>query len=108
MQLSDFDYELPPELIAQEPLEVRSASRMLVVNKTKRTIEDRMFSDLPGILGRGDVLVHHRVARAIGVKYHRGHFFLVGRDEPQFIRPALRRRHQVVYRHEPLLFIFIP
>jgi S-adenosylmethionine:tRNA ribosyltransferase-isomerase len=57
MQLSDFDYELPPDLIAQEPLEDRSGSRMLIVDRTEKTYEDSSFTLLPGCLSRGDVLV---------------------------------------------------
>ena len=57
MQLSDYDYELPPELIAQEPLKVRSASRMLVVDRSKSGFEDRVFTNLPKILDSGDLVV---------------------------------------------------
>ncbi len=57
MKLSDFDYHLPPELIAQEPLEDRSASRMLVVDRRTGRWEDRRFQDLPAFLGPGDCLV---------------------------------------------------
>jgi S-adenosylmethionine:tRNA ribosyltransferase-isomerase len=55
--LSDFDYELPEELIAQEPLDDRAASRMLVVDRHSGTWEDRMFRDFPGYLNSGDCLV---------------------------------------------------
>ncbi len=57
VQLSDFDYHLPEELIAQEPLAERSASRMLVVNRAAGTWADRQFQDLPEYLGPGDCLV---------------------------------------------------
>lgn len=57
MKLTDFDYRLPDELIAQEPLVTRSASRMLVVDRTNGTYEDRTFSELPGYLKPGDCLV---------------------------------------------------
>jgi S-adenosylmethionine:tRNA ribosyltransferase-isomerase len=57
VQLSDFDYDLPPELIAQAPLADRAGSRMLVVHREKRRWEDRMFRDLPEFLGPGDCLV---------------------------------------------------
>lgn len=55
MKLSDFDYTLPPELIAQEPMEQRDKSRMMVLRKDR--IEHRIFSDITGYLGKGDVLV---------------------------------------------------
>jgi len=57
MKLSDFYYELPEELIAQEPLPDRSASRLLVLDKKTGSIEHRMFTDLPGYLRAGDCLV---------------------------------------------------
>jgi S-adenosylmethionine:tRNA ribosyltransferase-isomerase len=57
MLLSEFHYELPPELIAQEPLADRSASRMLVVDREKGALEDRVFHDLPEYLRTGDCLV---------------------------------------------------
>ncbi len=57
MLISDFDYNLPPELIAQEPLADRSASRMLVVDRTAGTWAHRQFQDLPDYLRAGDCLV---------------------------------------------------
>lgn len=57
MKRSDFDYSLPPELIAQEPLPERSASRLLVVREGDEPFEDRVFRDLPSLLRRGDLLV---------------------------------------------------
>ncbi len=53
----DFDYDLPPELIAARPLEDRAASRMLVVHRKEGKIEHRMFRDFPQFLGSGDLLV---------------------------------------------------
>jgi S-adenosylmethionine:tRNA ribosyltransferase-isomerase len=55
--VADFDYFLPEELIAQEPLEERSASRMLVVYRKEGRWEDRQFRELPGFLRPGDCLV---------------------------------------------------
>ncbi|HEX4277741.1 MAG TPA: tRNA preQ1(34) S-adenosylmethionine ribosyltransferase-isomerase QueA [Bryobacteraceae bacterium] len=57
MRLSDFDYELPEELIAQSPPAERDAARMLVVHRAEQRFEDRMFRDLPSFLGPGDCLV---------------------------------------------------
>src|SRR4051794_24975077 len=57
MQLADFDYYLPDELIAQEALEDRAASRMLVVYREEGRWEDRHFRDLPSFLHAGDCLV---------------------------------------------------
>lgn len=57
MLLSEFDYELPEELIAQEPLEDRSASRLLWVGRTTGEIRDCVFSDVVDILREGDLLI---------------------------------------------------
>lgn len=57
MQLSDFDYDLPEELIAQAPPEQRDGARMLVLHREKGVWEDRMFRDLPEYLRPGDCLV---------------------------------------------------
>jgi S-adenosylmethionine:tRNA ribosyltransferase-isomerase len=57
VHISDFDYELPEELIAQHPLPERDASRMLVVNRATGTFEDRQFLSLPDYLHSGDCLV---------------------------------------------------
>ena len=57
MDLSAFDFVLPEELIAQEPLADRAASRMLVLRRDEQRWEDRMFRDFPGYLSPGDCLV---------------------------------------------------
>ncbi|HVY94603.1 MAG TPA: tRNA preQ1(34) S-adenosylmethionine ribosyltransferase-isomerase QueA [Bryobacteraceae bacterium] len=57
MKLSDFDYELPLELIAQEPPAERDGARMLVLHRDSQTWEDRVFRDLPSYLAPGDCLV---------------------------------------------------
>lgn len=57
MKLSDFDYELPEELIAQAPAKERSSSRLLHLDATTGEITDRMFSDLPSLVGEQDALV---------------------------------------------------
>ncbi|MEG2413104.1 MAG: tRNA preQ1(34) S-adenosylmethionine ribosyltransferase-isomerase QueA [Clostridia bacterium] len=54
---SDFYYDLPPELIAQTPIEPRDASRMLVFHRDTQNIEHRHFFDLVDYLGKGDLLV---------------------------------------------------
>lgn len=56
MRLSDFDFDLPPSLIALRPAEPRDAARLLVVGEAGG-LEDRIFRDLPGLLRPGDVLV---------------------------------------------------
>lgn len=57
MLLSDFHYDLPPELIAQQALDDRAASRMLVLYRSEGRWEDRRFRDLPSFLRPGDCLV---------------------------------------------------
>jgi S-adenosylmethionine:tRNA ribosyltransferase-isomerase len=57
MFLSDFDYELPAELIAQEPPAERDAARMLVLHRSEQRFEDRQFRDFPSFLTEGDCVV---------------------------------------------------
>src|SRR2546421_13012888 len=57
MLLSDFDYELPEELIAQHPLRECDAARMLVVDREKRAWHDSRFAELPSYIREGDLLV---------------------------------------------------
>jgi S-adenosylmethionine:tRNA ribosyltransferase-isomerase len=57
MDVSLFDYDLPAELIAQEPVDPRDASRLLVLDRGRRSWEDRTFGDLPDLLRPGDCLV---------------------------------------------------
>lgn len=63
LSLADFDFDLPPELIAQHPAAVRSASRLLDARGAPR---DRVFSDLPALLEPGDLMVFNdtRVVKA--------------------------------------------
>jgi S-adenosylmethionine:tRNA ribosyltransferase-isomerase len=55
--VEDFDFELPAELIAQEPPEERGQSRMLAMDRVAGTLRDAMFADLPSLLNPGDLLV---------------------------------------------------
>ncbi len=57
MKTDDFDYELPPELVAQTPAEPRDSSRLMVVDRDAGSIEHRTFRDLPRFLREGDVAV---------------------------------------------------
>ncbi len=54
---SDFDYVLPPDRIAQAPLEPRDASRLLVLHRSSGAMEHMHFSDIAAFLPPGDVLV---------------------------------------------------
>ena len=72
MLLSDFDYELPEELIAQKPIEPRNFSRLMILDPSQQTIAHEHFYDLKNFLTAGDVLIFNdtRVipARLIGRK----------------------------------------
>ncbi len=57
MLIDEFDFELPAELIAQQPLEDRAASRMLTIERANGVIRDAQFSDFPRLLKKGDTLV---------------------------------------------------
>lgn len=87
MQLSDFDYALPPELIAQAPLAARDASRLMHLRRPSGAITHRTFQELPSLLRAGDLLVLNdaRVipARLLGKKRGSG-----GKVELLLVRPA--------------------
>lgn len=72
MKLSDFNYELPTELIAQEPLKLRHMSRLLILDKKSGNIEHRTFKDIIEYLEAGDCLVLNDTkvipARLLGTK----------------------------------------
>lgn len=72
MKTSDFFYDLPEELIAQDPLEDRTASRLLVLNRETGAVEHKIFSDVIDYLTEGDCLVINNTrvipARLIGEK----------------------------------------
>lgn len=76
MKTSDFYYDLPPELIAQDPLEDRSASRLMVLHRRSGRWEHRHFTDLVDYLRPGDCLVRNNTkvipARLFGVKEDTG------------------------------------
>ena len=76
MKTSDFYYELPQELIAQDPLEDRSSSRLMVLNKNNGRVSHKRFSDITEYLRKGDCLVLNNTkvipARLLGVKEDTG------------------------------------
>jgi S-adenosylmethionine:tRNA ribosyltransferase-isomerase len=88
MLVSEFDYDLPERLIAQEPAEKRDQSRLLVVNRATGELIDSVFRNLPEYLQRGDLLVLNNTrvfpARLIGRRLRvtpRGETVLGGRVE---------------------------
>ena len=76
MKTSDFYYDLPQELIAQDPLEDRSSSRLMVLDKETGKTEHHVFRDIVGYLNPGDCLVINDTkvipARLIGAKEETG------------------------------------
>lgn len=76
MKLKDFDFTLPEELIAQTPLEDRSSSRLMVLDKNSGKIEHRKFKDIVHYLNAGDCLVLNNTkvmpARLFGIKEETG------------------------------------
>src|SRR6185503_15640479 len=101
MHISDFDYDLPTDLIAQTPLEQRDASRMLVLDREKQEWTDSSFSQFTDHLRPNDVVVvnNSRVipARLIGRREESGgqvEIFLVREIEPDvwetMVRPGGR------------------
>jgi S-adenosylmethionine:tRNA ribosyltransferase-isomerase len=103
MKASDFDYELPLELIAQEPPARRDGARMMVLDRAARTIEHKQFADLPGYLRAGDLLVANdtRVipARIFGRKAKAGtggkvEFLLLEETEPGIWDALMRSRRR--------------
>ncbi len=76
MKRTDFNYQLPEELIAQRPLERRSASRLLSLDRQSGDLSDRKFNDLPSLLNPGDLLVFNNTevipARLFGRKVSGG------------------------------------
>ena len=72
MKVTDFDYELPEELIAQTPIKKRDESRLMILNRKNQTIEHKIFRDIIDYLKPGDVLVRNNTkvipARLYGKK----------------------------------------
>ena len=72
MRVTDFDYDLPEQLIAQTPLEKRDESRLMVLDRKNQTIEHKTFKDIVDYLEPGDVLVRNNTkvipARLYGKK----------------------------------------
>ena len=97
MRTSDFDYPLPPELIAQTPAEPRDSSRLLVLNRATGGTEHRRFTDILEYLRPGDLMVFNQSrvipARLFGVRDDNGGRveFLLLRREGEGVWEALAR-----------------
>lgn len=88
MKVTDFNYNLPEELIAQVPIKKRDESRLMVLDKEKKTIEHKVFKDIVDYLEPGDCLVRNNTkvipARLYGTKEQTGaniEFLLLNRIE---------------------------
>lgn len=101
MNVSDFYYDLPEELIAQTPIEKRDESRLMVLNRANQTIEHKTFKDIIDYLEPGDCLVRNNTkvipARLYGIKEETGinvEFLLLNRIEGDYwevmVRPGRR------------------
>ncbi len=97
LRTADFDYELPPELIAQEPAARRDEARLMVVRRDSGVIEHRHVADLDAYLMPGDVLVLNNTrvlpARLLGHKEGSGgqvEVLLLHEDEPDTWRALVR------------------
>ena len=97
VRTADFDYDLPPELIAQEPAEPRDSARMLVLERTDGCLSHRRVRDLPKILRRGDLVVVNdtrvMAARLSGYRPGTG-----GRVEALLVHPTGTRRWLTLFR----------
>ena len=97
MRTSDFDYELPPELIAQAPVEPRDASRLMVVDTASGAISHHVFRDLPLLLAPGDLLVLNDT-RVMAARLHGRRPDTGGAVEALLVRPSGPRRWLALMR----------
>ena len=97
MKLSEFDYSLPKELIAQHPLPSRDGSRLMVLNRKDNSIDHNIFSNFPDYLHNGDLLIMNNTkvfpARLIGNKKISGgkvELLLIQETGPQIWKAMLK------------------
>ena len=88
MDLAEFDYQLPEDLIAQGPLPERDASRLLVLPRRSGSIDHRLVRELPGLLAPGDVMVVND-ARVIPARLHGRKEGTGGKVELLLVEPLL-------------------
>ena len=91
----NFDFDLPADLIAQQPIEPRDQSRLMVINRERKCWEHHTFKDLPGLLSPGDLLVRNNSAvipaRLIGFRAKTR-----GKWEGLFLREVFDQRWEVL------------
>jgi S-adenosylmethionine:tRNA ribosyltransferase-isomerase len=112
-----YDYELPQELIAQEPLSDRASSKLLVLDRSSGDVRHRVFADLPDLLSPGDLLVTNRSrvfpARLLGRRAGGGEaeILLVREREPDLweamVRPGRRLRPGALVEIAPAFHVRI-
>lgn len=102
MKLSDFNYELPDSLIADEPPKIRGSSRLMVLNRKTGSIKDKNYADVSEFLNVGDVLVLNRTkvikARLEATKENGAKRELVLLEKHSFDNDW--HRHRVLYRRK--------
>src|SRR5580658_5019429 len=103
LRVDDFDFELPPELIAQQPPAERGQSRMLVMDRATGALRDAHFSDFPSLFAPGDLLVLND-SRVIPARLYarrtlrRDREKPTGRIEVMLIEPAGENEWRVLVR----------
>ncbi len=97
VRTSDFDFELPPELIAQQPAEPRDSARLLVLRRESRTVEHRVIRDLPELLA-GDSLLVVNDTRVMAARLFGRWADTGGAVEAVLIRAFTDRRWEVLFR----------
>jgi len=95
LDTSEFEFLLPEDLIAQQPVEPRDQSRLMVISRQTGKIEHRRFAELPGLLDPGDTLVRNNTrvvpARLLGHRASTG-----GKWEGLFLRTNLDRTWEIL------------
>ncbi len=108
MYISEFDYDLPAELIAQHPLPARDASRMMVVLRKEGRIIHSNFSDLPDHLQKGEVLVLNNAkvipAKVWGIKNGKEVEFLFIKEREKGVWEVLCRPAKKIRTGDRILF----
>ena len=108
MHISEFDYDLPAELIAQHPLPARDASRMMVVLRKEGRIINSRFSEFPGYLQKGDVLILNNTkvipAKVWGMKDGKEVEFLFLREREKGVWEVLCRPAKTIKAGDRITF----
>lgn len=97
LKTSDFDFDLPPERIAQTPLEQRDRSRLLVLDRSHASLAHHTFADLPDLLAPGDLLVLNDT-RVVPARFH-ARRETGGRVEGLFLRESDAGRWECMLRN---------